>query len=854
MLHNKMNKCAVAVKVGLMVGTAVLAFPTMADQAAEESAKKEQQVEVIQIRGIKASQEASLNVKRYAVATVDAITSEDIGKFPDKNIAESLQRIAGVAINRGFVGEGAEVSIRGVDPTLTQVQMNGQFVASTSWFSQGANKRSFNMDLMPSEMISDLEVYKSPVASLDEGGVGGTVILHTRKPLDLDSNTLFASVEANQNSLADDTGVGASALYSWKNDDETFGVLGMLSTLEQIGRARKAENYWEEGWSASGIAGFDQDRTRDAFDITAQFQATEELGFTLHAFRTKLDAFNTNQNFLVIGADPAFMTNTSGRVAPNGLPLTGTVTRAAWLAQDTNTRNAEMTSDVLDLRVDYEASNYTLSGVIGSTKAEGGNGGNANGLWGQPIDGTNGISVDVNMDLANAMLLAPNGVSLSDASWQDFQGGSLARTELEDEETYAQADLKLEVDYGAIQSIETGVKIRSHEFIYNSYGAELGDHGITNISQFDDGLLEDFDGVLAAGSPGSYVKIDGKAYWNALNSSVTAWNRQLASFSSVTEDVYAAYVQGNFSGDSYRGNVGMRYVKTETDGRAYNGNLTGIDSFKGDYSDFLPSLNLAIDLSDDLILRMSAAKVMTRAGYSQLAPGYKGLPDTPPESGRLQASRGNPAIDPFRATQMDIGLEWYYNESSLLSFAVFNKDIASFISTKKITEDLVDVPVPGEYEVSVPDQGRGGKIEGMEFQWQTNFGNGFGALFNYTYVDARGETDNGEQIILPGSSRNQFNVTGYYEHDMFSARLAYTNRSQFFAEGTALGNGSDSFDGQDFIDASVVFKVTDQLDVSLEGVNLANEITYQRHSTGAETVRVITENGRRYALKASYRF
>ena len=128
MQHNKINKCALAVKLGLLVGSAVLTMPALA----QEDAAKEQQVEVIQVRGIKASQEASLNVKRYAIATVDAITSEDIGKFPDKNIAESLQRIAGVAINRGFVGEGAEVSIRGVDPTLTQVQMNGQFVASTS--------------------------------------------------------------------------------------------------------------------------------------------------------------------------------------------------------------------------------------------------------------------------------------------------------------------------------------------------------------------------------------------------------------------------------------------------------------------------------------------------------------------------------------------------------------------------------------------------------------------------------------------------------------------------------------------------------------------------------------------------
>jgi iron complex outermembrane receptor protein len=322
----------------------------------------------------------------------------------------------------------------------------------------------------------------------------------------------------------------------------------------------------------------------------------------------------------------------------------------------------------------------------------------------------------------------------------------------------------------------------------------------------------------------------------------------------IEEDVFAAYTQGNFSGEGFRGNVGLRYVSTESVGRAYNGKLTAIDSFKGDYSDFLPSFNLALDLSEDLIMRMSAAKVMTRAGYSQLTPGYRGLPDTPPSSGRLQASRGNPALDPFRATQMDVGVEWYYNPSSLISASIFNKDIASFLSTKKIDEQLVDAPVPGLYEVSVPDQGRGGKIEGLELQWQTNFGNGFGVLANATYVDAKGEMDNGTEITLPGSSRTSYNLTGYYENEYVTTRVAYTNRSEFFAEGTALGNGNDSFDGQSFVDASLVWHATDSLDLALEGVNLTNEITFQRHSTGMETVRVITENGRRYSLKASYRF
>jgi len=856
MSHNKMNKCALAVKLGLVVGAAALTMPAFAQQAAAAtSGAKEQNVEVIEVRGIRRSLESAMNTKRFADATVEAVSAEDIGKFPDKNIAESLQRIAGVSINRGFVGEGAEVSIRGVDPTLTQVQMNGQFVASTAWFSQGANKRSFNMDLMPSEMIKGLEVYKSPVASLDEGGVGGTVILRTRKPLELDAATVFASVETNSNSLADDNGIGASVLGSWKNDNENFGILAMVSSLETIGRARKAENYWEEGWAASGIAGFDQDRERQAFDITAQFAATEQLDLTLHAFRTELDAFNTNQNFLVIGPDAASMTNTSGaRVAPNKLPLKGTVNKASWFAQDTNTRGAKMTSDVLDFTAAYKGDGYKLTGVIGTTSADGGNGGNANGLWGQPMDGKNGITVDVDMDLKDRMKLVPKGVDIANASWQDLQDASIARSVLEDEETYAQLDLNKEVDLGVFTSIDTGVKVRSHEFSNRQFASTLSPLGKVNIAQFSDGLLDGFGNVMAAGSPTAYVKVDGKKYFDFINSKVTAWNESKSNYGVIEEDVFAAYTQGNFSGEGFRGNVGLRYVSTESVGRAYNGKLTAIDSFKGDYSDFLPSFNLALDLSEDVIMRMSAAKVMTRAGYSQLTPGYRGLPDTPPSSGRLQTSRGNPALDPFRATQMDVGVEWYYNPSSLISASIFNKDIASFLSTKKIDEQLVDVPVPGLYEVSVPDQGRGGKIEGLELQWQTNFGNGFGVLANATYVDAKGEMDNGTEITLPGSSRTSYNLTGYYESEYFTTRVAYTNRSEFFAEGTALGNGNDSFDGQSFVDASFVWHATDSLDVALEGVNLTNEITFQRHSTGMETVRVITENGRRYSLKASYRF
>ena len=136
-------------------------------------------VEVIEVRGIRSSTAENLAIKRLSTATVDAITAEDIGKFPDKNVADSLQRVSGVLIDRDG-GEGSRVSIRGTSPDWTLTQLNGNYIASSG---SGTPTRSFNYTLLPSSMIKSVELYKSAEARIDEGGIGGTVILHTRKPL-----------------------------------------------------------------------------------------------------------------------------------------------------------------------------------------------------------------------------------------------------------------------------------------------------------------------------------------------------------------------------------------------------------------------------------------------------------------------------------------------------------------------------------------------------------------------------------------------------------------------------------------------------------------------------------------------
>lgn len=213
------KKTALAANIAILLGGAV-SVGALAAEAADNNSNETANIEKIEVRGMRASMKASVNTKRFSDAVVDAVTSEDIGKFPDSDVGESLGRIPGVAVNRQF-GQGQQVSIRGASAQLTSTQLNGHSVASTGWFDQQAIDRSFNYTLLPPEMVGSIEVYKSSQADIAEGGIGGTVIINTRKPLDLDANSVFLSAKGDYGSVSEEIDPEASGLYSWKNEDET---------------------------------------------------------------------------------------------------------------------------------------------------------------------------------------------------------------------------------------------------------------------------------------------------------------------------------------------------------------------------------------------------------------------------------------------------------------------------------------------------------------------------------------------------------------------------------------------------------------------------------------------------------
>jgi TonB-dependent receptor len=292
----------------------------------------------VQVTGYRYAIEKSLQQKRDANAVVEVITAEDVGKFPDKNVADSLQRVPGVVITRDG-GEGKSVSVRGLDPDLTLTQLNGNYIATSETNDEAS--RSFNYTLLPSNMLSSAELFKSPEARIDEGGIGGTVILHTRRPLEMESNSGYVTLEGTSSDTSPDVDPQASALYSWHSEDERFGVLVGVTQQKRTSRTMEATtenyqwygtdtdardvngnpltqggvNYW---WGNSGFndqngnnytdffmptsvnfAVKEEERERKGGQFTFQFKPVDNVTLTANYFRFELTGDYT-QNMLKI--------------------------------------------------------------------------------------------------------------------------------------------------------------------------------------------------------------------------------------------------------------------------------------------------------------------------------------------------------------------------------------------------------------------------------------------------------------------------------------------------------------------------------------------------------------------------
>lgn len=830
------KKSILATNIALLMSGA-MSVSAIAAEAEVETVNTDN-IEKIEVRGLRASMKASINAKRFSDAVVDAVTAEDIGKFPDGDVGESLARIPGVTVNRQF-GQGQQVSIRGASSQLTRTLLNGHSVASTGWFDQQAIDRSFNYSLLPPEMVSGIEVYKSSQADITEGGIGGTVIVKTRKPLDLDANTVFLSAKGDYGTISEETDPALSGLYSWKNDNENFGILVSAAGSQTEYQRNGIETLL--GWGEIVPTTFQQDRERTAYNVAAQYRPTDKLEFGLTVTSMDLKADNANTSIFLFPTQQGVSTCNQTNAAGVCTDITHTGEGGFAWAQ-TWARQAEMSSDTYDFDFKYEADNFTLEGRVGNTSSDGGtsltsNYGNSIGQPGDFAGHYDATGEKILIDIANKDFDASDfNEKLATAGW------ALKKQPNTDEETYAQVDLTFPVDFGAITSIKTGVRYADHDVTQETDAAIVGDIAEKDASAY-------YSGTMSSGAGFTLPKPNFDAMINDAYAAVDGFTRDKSGYGTLNEKNFAAYAMANFEADGIRGNFGLRFISTDVESDYYALSDSGqfadeMSTDKSSYNDVLPSVNIAFDLAPDLILRTSAAQVISRPNYSELfatstLPGWN---DNTPSNEKL--NRGSVSLDPFKATQADLSLEWYFGGEGLASVTYFIKDVSSFITTRQELKQQIGIEDNnliaqggsecgvGIYDcwtVSEKYNADGGRIEGIELQLQDSYDNGFGYSVNYTFADAGSPAENyPDQVgVFSDSSKHTVNLVGYYEMESFNARLAYNWRSEYMMRELPGFYGNRQHEDYGSLDLSMNYSITDWMDITFEAVNLTEEDSIQ---------------------------
>ncbi|QPF72610.1 TonB-dependent receptor [Roseateles sp. DAIF2] len=845
--------------------------------AVKEEAKTT--LDTVVVSGIRASREASLNQKRNADGIVEVITAEDIGKLPDKNVADAVQRIPGVNISSGAGGEGGfsendRVSIRGTSASLTQTLINGHAVGTGDWYvlnQTDAMGRSVSYSLLPSEIVSRITVYKSAQADLVEGGVAGAVDIETRRPLSFkNAFTAELSAQALYSSLAAKTDPQVNALFNWKNAAGNAGVLVQLFS-ESRSERRDGQEVFGYGvidpHSAAAqahpeLAGvlypnqinnnlFTQKRIRRGGLFDIEIKPSAALTLDLNGFYSRMSAVNFDHSFManpdeMLNIDHANAVPTQFKVVRNMLteasfdPVAG---HSPGTVDSIARPGAASKSWYLDFNGKLRVNDrLLLSAKLGTTRGLGSTPGDLGLESALPVGG---------LSYRTHGLQRPAGVSFTGFDSGDYRatevlGAWWSVVKVVDREHYAQADAELGLDLGLLESVKFGVRMADHlRDLKQPVNGGCGWGGVPVCTE-----LAPWDGARYPGNYGRAMGADGMPpMWLQSRQTIEDYiyrhgtpqfAKRWGEFT-VKERSHAAYAMANLGGEQWRGNVGLRVVKTRQK-VAYNlvpdrdgkpDEYTPVSDARS-YTDALPSASLRFNLAPDLVSRLSAARTITRPDYSSMAGAITSI-DALTNTG----NSGNVELKPIRSNNYDATLEWYFAPKSLLSLGLFYMDIGSFVGYGTSIQMLPNPSHNGAIEpfsISMPTNVRA-KNKGLELSLQQALGGGFGFSANYTH--ARGRDQDGQAMV--GSSRHTYNLEGYFENERWNARLAYTHRSDYlvgldrsYAQHAAgVGN----------LAASLNYKINEHLSLQIDGLNLNNP-TLKYYGETKDQPRAFYSNGR----------
>lgn len=940
-------------------------------------------VQQVVVTGIRQSMASSLNLKRNSDGIVDGIVAEDMGKFPDTNLAESLQRISGVSIDR-VNGEGQKVTVRGIGPDFNMVLLNGRQMPTSNLGD--LNGRAFDFSNLASEAISQLQVYKTSRADTPTGGIGATINVVTARPFDhrgtyasFGAKTVFDTSNKNlpgdvradssftpefsgiYTTTSEDGkwGVGISASYQernlgynqaavssgWKGpfrgDEQTWGAIPATGATNHPKPGDVYEVPQNLNYSFTGV-----ERKRTNGQLTLQFAPVKELVTTLD-YTYSQNKLHTRRNDLSawFNFGPSTSSWTDGPVAAPLIyteqisPATSDIAMGGGNFA-TKTNNASLGFNAQwratnDLKLEFDAHHSTAESMADSPY------GSFNTL-GTASFSRGDTSADFSQDFPVLSIAGADFVRApQQVTGSNFQNGYMKGT-------VDQLQLS-----GRLRMLESSnlnfglgsIKVDNRSALSNNQRDSWG--GATKPSDYPSSLWHPatvrgyFDQVEGSDNPNLFNNFytfnfnevrDAVAKASGMPELYTI-KKTFDTDQRTKEDTKNLYLQFNTDWDTalpMHTAIGVRYEKTDVTSTALVPAATSISwgsqneftvntgeptftTLTGKYHHLLPSLDWDMDVRPDMKVRASYGETIGRPRYDQIAGGQ--VLDTLARVEGGTGHQGNPALKPVKSKNYDLSFEWYYARQSFASVNAFYKDLDNYAGQSQVIEQPfgLHTPVGGALwnealangcanadttcirnyifrnHPTAPGVNRGpddangnatgaivgqagdpianfritsysnqkkASLNGLEFNVQHMFNNGFGVSANYTYVHSGLRYDNksvGEQFALVGLS-NSYNVVGIYENDRVSARLAWNWRGEFLSSTfDAAGPNPIYVEPYGQLDLSLGYNINQMLSVQFEGINLTNEIT-RSHGRAKEMAEYVTQTGPRYMLGLRMKF
>lgn len=891
-------------------------------------------LEEVVVTGIRGSLKRSLDVKRDSNQIVDAISAEDVGKFPDANVAESLQRITGVAIDRTG-GEGQFITVRGLGPEFNTVLLNGRTLATDN------DGREFSFDVLSSDIIQRAEVFKSAVPNLQAGGIGATVNIVTARPLAAGAQSgVNFSVAGIYDDLRGDTSPDLSATGTWVNDEGTFGIVGGISYSD---RASQIDRVFTNGFSersgatavfapasASGLTAANvgslpagsrvqqqvvverdiRDIERTTLNGALQFRPSDRVEIVVDALYTEYDRTSFASQFSGFFSPPFINPQIDGNGTVTAFNRPGVdfqnrnpaIAGTIGLSQNDNVitaDNREAESYLVGANIKYDISDaFSLNFDLSSSNAT--------------RDGTNPFVVLGALAPVSPLISNPgdseistltNIVGAQDTSIQRLHFVNVARTEIDDQIDEIKVGGDWAVERGSLVNLSFGAAIsdRTKErqqfdnfsptqgggifCAYCGYTVDFDDSILSPISL--NGFLSGVSGSdripvnflnstfeQAFAQLNSDAAINDPARTGSLSAAELTARRNAAGDSIfgfydpainpaggfiVDEEVSSFFVNSEWEGElgggvPWSANLGFRVARTETRSIGVDQPVLEIRESAGDtqlvfafgppttvaitnsYTNFLPSANIRFDVAEDKTIRFAYSETVTRPTLTALGVNntFAGRSNAPTSTG------GNPDLEAFESSNFDATFEWYIDDITFVGVSAFYKDFDNFLEAQTLpVEREIVIPAGNVSNPGATDQvvtvnfqdtrtrnGETGSLTGLELALQKGWDNGLGASLNYTYVTSdidRAMGSGASDCDYNGLSPNVLNLSGYYESDVWSARISYNYRDEFLVQ--CFDVQGEPREREDFaqVDFSASYNINDTYQVFFEGVNIFDE-------------------------------